>query len=856
MRPARLLRRAVPWPRAGLPRWARAFLLLAGLAWAMAAAALLALRGPLDNLATIRAADIAPAGGYAHAAPVGIPALRMEDGGLLLRGRLELLEDGRPLAHSRGSRTGVSADGAGRFVADGGQVVFSATDNTDPRTNGKSYALRANVYTLPLAWAFGLGMALCLGLACWLGLRPGRMRQALTLASASAMLAPPLLLAALLALFLAWAARGWALGHALPLAEFWLMLPELKPLLLLEPHLPHAVLAWTGLCAALAWLLRTPLADRRTARWCSTANARQLRLLALPLILGLLLLDIGCAWGSASLGLYRPEDAHSVSLAGMLPANDGAFYFFDTQTQADTGSWHIFPVRRPVGCALRSLEALVSGQALGGYLIAQAALQALALALACRGVARWRGTWAGVGFFALAYVVARNFLPVTNTEPNGLILACLGMALLAESLRRDDARTHLLFVFTATLALLARPGPVLVLPALLAWTLWRYWPERRRALRMLAAAVLSMALALGLQYALAALYGNPKFLGTTSIWYFMSQDMTVGEAWEKMRLEVGDDFADPAWADKLHAIAMENLRRNPGVLLRRLREGLAVAPRDLPRTLADGYGSVPMPRELAMALVPLMAAGLGFAALRRRARGEASLWVFSLSAILASAIAVYQYEGPRTFMAVYPFLWLLAAAGFCAPERLAAFGTVRGPGPEARGAALLTGALALAMLAAPALAHRLGPHAPQPSLPADLDQPGAQWALLQGGAGLTGFALRPEQTPPDTNIPSLPRETALRITQASPIPLLQALGQAMPPVGRGLVLGYTPLRTPRDRYLFLDAPTELLDRRDVPFWLVRLERAHPFNRGSFSLWRATEARPVSLDGTVHPAPGR
>jgi len=158
--------------------------------------------------------------------------------------------------------------------------------------------------------------------------------------------------------------------------------------------------------------------------------------------------------------------------------------------------------------------------------------------------------------------------------------------------------------------------------------------------------------------------------------------------------------------------------------------------------------------------------------------------------------------------------------------------------------------------AAPALAHRLGPHAPQPSLPADLDQPGAQWALLQGGAGLTGFALRPEQTPPDTNIPSLPRETALRITQASPIPLLQALGQAMPPVGRGLVLGYTPLRTPRDRYLFLDAPTELLDRRDVPFWLVRLERAHPFNRGSFSLWRATEARPVSLDGTVHPAPGR
>ena len=55
------------------------------------------------------------------------------------RSRIMVFEEGRPLGPGHCSHDEVRTQGAGRFSHWGGQVYFSASDNSDPRTNGRTY---------------------------------------------------------------------------------------------------------------------------------------------------------------------------------------------------------------------------------------------------------------------------------------------------------------------------------------------------------------------------------------------------------------------------------------------------------------------------------------------------------------------------------------------------------------------------------------------------------------------------------------------------------------------------------------------------------------------------------------------
>src|SRR5262249_8699264 len=55
---------------------------------------------------------------------------------------LVLLEDGRPLPYPHQIYRSIQDEGQGRYSHWGTGAVFSATDNSDPRTNGRVYTAR------------------------------------------------------------------------------------------------------------------------------------------------------------------------------------------------------------------------------------------------------------------------------------------------------------------------------------------------------------------------------------------------------------------------------------------------------------------------------------------------------------------------------------------------------------------------------------------------------------------------------------------------------------------------------------------------------------------------------------------
>ena len=111
---------------------------------------------------------IVPRGGNAFVwvvtAPAFLPDALVPGDDLADRARsgLLLLEDGRPLGPAHSLHDDISNAGSGRYSHWSGTLVFSASDNTDPRTNGRVYQARTIVappsYLLAIAGAIAVAL--------------------------------------------------------------------------------------------------------------------------------------------------------------------------------------------------------------------------------------------------------------------------------------------------------------------------------------------------------------------------------------------------------------------------------------------------------------------------------------------------------------------------------------------------------------------------------------------------------------------------------------------------------------------------------------------------------------------------
>lgn len=80
------------------------------------------------------------AGGFAYAISMPAELAPMaDDGADHMRSRVMVFENGQPLGIAHCMHDAIRNHGAGRFSHWGGDLVFSASDNSDPNTNGRTY---------------------------------------------------------------------------------------------------------------------------------------------------------------------------------------------------------------------------------------------------------------------------------------------------------------------------------------------------------------------------------------------------------------------------------------------------------------------------------------------------------------------------------------------------------------------------------------------------------------------------------------------------------------------------------------------------------------------------------------------
>lgn len=79
--------------------------------------------------------DMVSDSGFAYKAPVPSGIIADNEG----KSKLRLFEDGRELGPASAIHDEIRDRGEGRFSHWAGHVIFSASDNSDPRTNGRTY---------------------------------------------------------------------------------------------------------------------------------------------------------------------------------------------------------------------------------------------------------------------------------------------------------------------------------------------------------------------------------------------------------------------------------------------------------------------------------------------------------------------------------------------------------------------------------------------------------------------------------------------------------------------------------------------------------------------------------------------
>jgi hypothetical protein len=119
--------------------------------------------------------DVKHAGGYAYYAAVpsfaSWPWRPVRDlTSTLLPGQPQMLENGVPIGRLSSGVIEVVRSGRGRFAYFDGVLAFSASDDSDPRTNGRRYVLETPAEPAPRAWILGLALiAVGVGVLVWQG---------------------------------------------------------------------------------------------------------------------------------------------------------------------------------------------------------------------------------------------------------------------------------------------------------------------------------------------------------------------------------------------------------------------------------------------------------------------------------------------------------------------------------------------------------------------------------------------------------------------------------------------------------------------------------------------------------------
>ncbi|MGB3398861.1 MAG: hypothetical protein WBA34_01675, partial [Candidatus Deferrimicrobiaceae bacterium] len=349
---------------------------------------------------------------------------------------------------------------------------------------------------------------------------------------------------------------------------------------------------------------------------------------------------------------------------GIFPWSDGGNYYRGAQGLLETGTLDAWNCRRPFNAVLLAVRLALAGGSLRGALLLQCVLLSYAVYLFARTVAADLGRAAGLLAFTVVFLLGDRYVHWSLSESLGLTLGALSFSLLWAGARDRRGLVAMGGVFVLTLALNARAGAFLVLPALVLWTgfAWRRGSSFRAGMAGIAVACILGAFLVN--SSLIRLYGGAWGVGHGNYSLTLYGLASGKPGWQR----VYEDFPESKGmsGDEINAFAYrraaDSILRDPALLA----EGLAASVRLFLREFPASYWGETSRihgKGAAWGITLALLAGLARFLLWPRCRARSGLVLAFAAGFLASVPFLWVDGEARIYLATLPGLATIAAMG-------------------------------------------------------------------------------------------------------------------------------------------------------------------------------------------------
>ncbi|MFI5339630.1 MAG: hypothetical protein ACHQ7N_07320 [Candidatus Methylomirabilales bacterium] len=266
-------------------------------------------------------------------------------------------------------------------------------------------------------------------------------------------------------------------------------------------------------------------------------------------------------------GMWQAGVSDTQIIGGLFPYSDAHGYYTDALRLLHGERFSVFSSRRPLFPAFLATILSLTDLNLRVALILLTGMVVIAICFAVREVRRSLGLTAATVMLVCLFMFYRRYIGSTLTEHLGLTFGCLAFALIWHGAVVTRSGPVFFGLFLLSLALNARAGTFLILPAILLWAAWLFRGSKGSVLRTLGGGTAAVLLGFGVNSLVLHAVGIPG--AAYSNFSYVLYGLVFGGNWS-LALQQHPELATLAPVEQAHRVytlAWEHIRTNPLSLL-------------------------------------------------------------------------------------------------------------------------------------------------------------------------------------------------------------------------------------------------------------------------------------------------
>ena len=168
-------------------------------------------------------------------------------------------------------------------------------------------------------------------------------------------------------------------------------------------------------------------------------------------------------------GVWADGKTEAWLISGVLPMFDATNYYIDALRLLAGGQFSEYSANKPLFSALFTMLLWIANHNLLNALALLTLLVGLGCYLLAEEIKRTHGSVFAAFVLVVIFIYYRAHSGIVRTENLGILFSVLGMAFLWRAITDYHRPYYITGVFVTSLALIARPGPMFILPAIVLW---------------------------------------------------------------------------------------------------------------------------------------------------------------------------------------------------------------------------------------------------------------------------------------------------------------------------------------------------------------------------------------------------